>query len=176
MAKTRKQKEEAVVILTDKLRRAKSVVFTDYQGLTMNKLSDLRNKLSDQEAEFAITKNTLVELALKDAHYSKVSDDIKTGPTATLFAYGDEISPLKILAKALKDAQIGKIKGGFLNQEFLDAISLGRLASLPTKQELQGRVVGVLVAPLSGMVNVLQGNLRNLVYALDQIRIQKGGE
>lgn len=176
MAKTRQQKEESVQILTDKFSRSHSVVFADYQGLTMKQLTDLRNKLRDEEAEFTVTKDTLSKLALKQANLSLPEENIESGPTATLFSFGDEISPLKILVKALKDAGLGKIKGGFLGTEFMEAFSLNRLASLPTKQELQGQVVGLLVAPLSGIVNVLQGNLRNLVFALDQIRISKGGE
>lgn len=176
MAKTRQQKEATVQILTDKFSQAKSVVFADYQGLTMKQLSELRNKLRDQEAEFTITKDSLSKLALKQAHLDLSDDSIQAGPTATLFSYDDQISPIKTLVKALKDAGLGKVKGGFLGSDFVDAIAVNRLANLPSKHELQGKVVGVLVAPLSGMVNVLQGNLRNLVYALDQIRIQKGGE
>lgn len=176
MAKTKQQKIEAVQTLTDKFSRASSVVFADYQGLTMKQLTDLRNKLREQEAEFSVTKDTLSKLALKQVKLSLPEENIQSGPTATLFSFGDEITPLKTLVKALKDAGIGKVKGGFLGTDFVDASGVNRLASLPSKQELQGKVVGVLAAPLSGMVNVLGGNLRNLVYTLDQIRIQKGGE
>ncbi len=176
MAKTRAQKEEAVSKLTDKFKNAKSVVFTDYRGMTMNQLSDLRNKLTDQEAEFSVTKNTLVNIALKDAGLNNQSSEIEKGPTATLFSFGDEIVPLKTLVKALKDIQIGKIKGGIVDGVYYDEFGITRLSNLPGKLELQAQVVGTIAAPLSGMVNVLQGNLRNLVYALDQIRQQKGGE
>lgn len=174
--KTRAQKEESITKLTDKFSRAKSVVFTDYRGMTMNQLSDLRGKLTDAEAEFSITKNTLVDIALKQADLAGRADNIAKGPTATLFGFGDEIMPLKALVKAIKDNQIGTIKGGFLNGEFLDADAITKLSTLPSKLELQAKLVGTLAAPISGMVNVLQGNLRNLVYALDQIRLQKGGE
>lgn len=176
MAITRRKKEETVATITDKFGRSRSVVFTDYQGLTMSQLSDLRNKLREQQAEFTVVKNTLIERALKQATYGEAPQEIKAGPTAVMFAYEDEISPIKILVKAIKDADIGKVKAGFLGKNFLESTGINRLAALPGKQELQGRVVGVLAAPLSGMVNVLQGNLRNLVYALDQIRQQKGGE
>lgn len=174
--KTRAQKEESVKNLTEKFGRAKSVVFTDYKGMTMNQLSALRNKLAEADAEFTITKNSLVDISLKQAGLEGRTDNIASGPTATLFGFSDEILPLKTLAKAIKDNQIGEIKGGFLNGQFMEAISLIRLSALPTKLELQAKVVGCLVSPLSGMVNVLQGNLRNLVYALDQVRISKGGE
>ncbi|TSC86371.1 MAG: large subunit ribosomal protein L10 [Microgenomates group bacterium Gr01-1014_7] len=168
MAKTRQQKEEQVISLQDKLGRAKSVVFTDYKGLSMNQLSGLRDKLRQHQAEFTITKNTLLIRALPASSFN--------GPTATLFSYDDEISPLKILVKALKDAGIGKIKMGFLGTDFLDEARILQLSTLPTKDELRGKTVGVLVAPLQGIVSVLQGNLRNLVYALSEIQKTKGGD
>lgn len=167
MPKTRQQKEETVQNLAEKLKKAKSVVFADYRGLTMKQLSELRNKLRELNAEFSITKNTLLERALPSASFE--------GPTATLFAYDDEISPIKILVKTLKDTGIGKVKIGFLGTETLDEGIILKLATLPSKDELRGQTLGILVAPLQGMVGVLNGNLRNLVYAFDQIRISKGG-
>lgn len=178
MPKTRAQKEETVKILTDKLGRAKSLVFADYRGLTMGQLSSLRNELRDLQAEFTITKNNLLKLALKDVDQKLATsnEQLFSGPTATLFAYDDEITPLKKLSKLLKDTQIGSIKLGILGGELLDATTISRLASLPSRDELRGKIVGSLGAPLYGIVGVLQANLRNLVYALEGIRISKGGE
>ncbi len=182
MPKTRAQKEENVAKLTEKFSRAKSVVFTDYKGLTMKQLSDLRDKLREQQAEFTITKNTLLSRALPTSHISPLTSKLE-GPTATLFSYDDEISPIKILVKALKDSGIGSIKSGFLGTDFLDQAKLIQLSALPSKDELRAKTVGVLVAPLQGMVGVLQANLRNLVYALSEMsklpmveQKAKGGE
>lgn len=167
MAKTRQQKEEIVAKLSEKLGRARAVVFADYKGLTMKQLSDLRNKLRDVSGELAITKNTLLKRALPGADME--------GPTATLFAYDDEISPIKILVKALKDIALGKVKSGFLGNMPLDEAKILQLATLPTKDELRAKTVGILAAPLQGIISVLGGNLRNLVYALSEISKQKGG-
>ncbi len=168
MAKTRQQKEEIVAKLSEQLGKAKAVVFADYKGLTMKQLSDLRDKLRDVQGELTITKNTLLKKAMPEIELE--------GPTATLFAYDDEISPLKILVKTLKDTAVGKVKSGFLGDTTLDEGKILQLATLPTKDELRGKTVGVLVAPLQGMVSVLQGNLRNLVYALSEIQKVKGGD
>lgn len=176
MPKTRAQKQDSVVKLQEKLGRAKAVVFADYKGLTMKQLSDLRDKLRDVNGEFTITKNTLLDLALKNSQLSIVNSQLSQGPTATLFAYDDEISPIKLLVKALKDAGIGQVKTGFLGSQSLDEAKIIQLSTLPTKDELRGKVVGVLIAPLQGMVSVLQGNLRNLVYALNEIQKMKGGD
>lgn len=200
MAKTRQQKEAEVAKLTEKLSRAKAVVFADYKGLNMKQLSDLRDKLREIDSEFTVTKNTLLKRALavargdseegsrREAAANKVSEDARRdtelagpratyeGPTGTLFAFDDEISPIKILVKALKDATLGKVKSGFLGDMALDETKILQLSTLPTKDELRAKTVGVLAAPLQGMVGVLQGNLRNLVYALNQIKLSKGGE
>ncbi len=176
MPKTRIQKEESVVKLQAKLDKSKALVFVDYKGLNMKQLSDLRNLLREQNAEFNITKNSLLDLAFRSSNHQLQTANFFNGPIATLFAYDDEISPLKTLVKALKDAALGKIKGGFLGTEALDETKVNKLALLPGKDELRGKTVGVLVAPLQGIVSVLGGNLRNLVYALNQIKVQKGGE
>lgn len=177
--KTRVQKENNVLTLTDKLSRAKSIVFADYQGLKMSQLSELRGKLKSSQAEFSVTKNTLLKLALKNSQLAVSDGTVFQGPVATLFSYQDEITPIKTLVKAIKDFAKGKIKAGFLGSEFLDQYRINSLAQLPSKQELQGKVVGVLAAPLQGFLGVLNANLRGLVYALDQVRQlaeQRGGE
>lgn len=173
MAKTRVQKEEDVKKLTEKLSRSKSVVFTDYRGMNMEQLSNLREKLQEQGAEFNVTKNTLLSLALKAAGFPTPPAEVQVGPTATLFSYDDEVSPIKTLVKTLKDIQIGKVKGGFLDATVLDSLAVSNLASLPSKEELQGKLVGSLSSPLYGIVGVLQANMRNLVYVVDQIRQQR---
>lgn len=172
MPKTRAQKEVQLKKLTEDLSAAKAVVFTDYKGMTMGQLSDLRNRLYDQKAQFSITKNTLLSIALKET--GKPETSFK-GPVGTLFAYDDEITPIKTLVKALKDFGIGKIKSGILGTESLDSSKVQQLSTLPSRDELRGKVVGVLAAPLQGIVGVLQGNLRNLVYALSEIQKQRGG-
>ena len=175
MAKTRNQKEEEIQKLGDKLSRAKAVIFADYRGLTMKQLTELRDKLHEQDSDFIVTKNTLLERALPVSNFKLQSSNLK-GPTATLFAYNDEVSPIKALVKLLKDTGLGKIKAGFLGTEVLDDTKINQLAQLPSKDELRGQTVGVLVAPIQGMISVLQGNLRNLVYALNEIQTMKGGE
>lgn len=175
MPKTRQQKEKEIKSLSEKLAKAKSVVFADYRGLTMKQLSKLRDQLRDKDAEFTITKNTLLDFALKNSQLSIVNSQLSQGPTAALFAYDDQILPIKILVKALKDSGFGKVKYGFLGTDFLDEAKILQLAMLPSMDELKMQTIGILIAPLQGMVGVLQGNLRNLVYALSEIQKQRGG-
>lgn len=176
MPKTKAQKTVILEDIKERLSKSKSLVFTDYKGMTMSQMQTLRSSLSDLSAQFTITKNNLLKIALRESGYKVDDDAIFEGPIATLFAYGDEIAPIKALTKALKDSGIGKTKAGFLNTEFLTDSKVNQLAQLPSKDELRAKVVGALGSPLYGIVGVLQANLRNLVYALDQIRKQKGGE
>lgn len=176
MPKTRVQKEASVTQFTEKLSRAGSVVFVDYKGMTMAQLSALRTQLRENSAELSVTKNNLMRIALKNSDMELTETQVLDGPTATLFSFGDEIAPIKLLTTAIKANSVGKIKGGMLNGEFMDEYKVNKLASLPSKDELRAKTVGVLVAPLHGIVGVLQANLRNLVYALEQVRLQKGGE
>jgi large subunit ribosomal protein L10 len=176
MPKTKIQKQAIVTDLTERVSKAKSMVFTDYQGMTMSQMQTLRQGLDDVSAQFSITKNNLLKIALKENGFKVDDDAVFSGPIATLFAYGDEIAPIKALTKALKDAGVGKTKAGFLAQEFLTSKQVNQLAELPSKDELRAKVVGALGSPLYGIVGVLQANLRNLVYALDAVRKQKGGE
>ncbi len=176
MAKTRIQKEDIVTRLADELNKAKSVVFADYKGLNMSQLDSLRQQLEETGATFSITKNSLLKIAMQNLTNSyQLPSTTLEGPTATLMAFEDEISPIKVLVKALKDFQIGSVKAGVLDGEVIDQYKINKLASLPSKDELRAKVVGSLGSPLYGIVGVLQANLRNLVYALDQIRVSKGG-
>lgn len=176
MPKTRAQKEDTVAVLTDKFSKANSVVFADYTGMTMSDLADMRQKLREISAEFTITKNNLVKIALKNANLDLTDDAVLNGQTATMFAFGDEITPIAELTKALKTAQKGKVKAGFIDGAMINAAKVNQLATLPGKDQLRGQVVNVLGSPLYGIVNVLQANLRNLANVIDQIRIQKGGD
>lgn len=173
MPKTKIQKQEIARLITDKLSKSKSIIFTDYKGLTMSQLYDLRNQLKEVGGELSVTKNNLLKIALKNNKLEITDKKVFEGPIATLFSYADEIAPIKILAKSLKDFQKGSVKGGILDGEEIDATSIQKLASLPTKDELRAKVVGSLGTPLYGIVGVLQANLRNLVYALDQIKVRR---
>jgi len=166
--------QDQVKILQEKLAKAKSIVLADYRGLPVNLQQDLRQKITQVNAELIVVKNTLLKIALKQEKFDlKPLLDSFTGPTITLLAYEDEIAPIKALAEFAKDNNLPTIKAGFLNKDPLSKEKVEQLAQLPTKVELLTKTVGTIKAPLSGIVNVLSGNLKNLVYALKAIKTQK---
>ena len=165
-------KSEKIDELAAKVERAKTITFADYRGLSAEKIADLRRKIKSQGGEMIVTKNTLVLRALAK-HGLKVDISDLEGPTATIFAYEDEIAPIKEIAESAKTAELPKFKLGFFGSDLLDIATLEQLAKLPSKNVLQGKLVGTLSSPIYGIVTVLGANLNNLVRALDQIRIQK---
>ena len=173
-SQAREKKEETVKKLAEKMLSSKSMVLADYQGLNVSTFQQVKSKLEEDEAEFTVAKNTLIDLAAKKAGISIPSEAL-TGPTAVLFSFGDEITPLKDLAKFQKEYEKPSPKAGFLGKELLSIERIKQLALLPSKLELQAKVVGTLASPIYGIVGVLNGNLRNLVYALSEIQKSKGG-
>ena len=173
MAITKEKKEQLISELSEKLRTSKSVVFTDYRGLTVEELEDLRNKLREQGIEFKVIKNTLFRIAVKEAGITIDESIIKGHPVAVAFSSDDEVAPAKISYEfASKNEKLGII-GGILEGKGINDIMIKSLAKLPSREELYAKIVGSLASPLSGLVNVLSGNTRNLVNVLNAIKNQK---
>ena len=164
----REIKVETVEALSEKIKKAKTLAFADYRGLTVNQIGQLRNKIKEAGGELVVTKNTLMTKALKKNDYPKPDNSNLTGPTAAIFSYEDEIAPIKTVAESTKMLGIPTLKFGFFGRQLLDFSALTQLATIPTKPELQVKIVAALSSPLYGIVSVLQANIRNLVSVLDQ--------
>ncbi len=167
---TRKQKQELLEKLGEKLTKMKAAVFADYTGLTVAKMTELRRKLKEQNAEIKVVKKTLLDLVLKKQGWEKIEPKKMLGQLALIIGYEDEVAPSKIVYNFSKTSEHLKILGGILNNNFVDSEGIVGLAKLSSRRELLAKAVGSLAAPLSGMVNVLQGNLRGLVQVLSQIK------
>jgi len=169
MAKTREQKEQMVKDLTDKLGQAKSVVFTQAYGYTMNDANALRETAKKEGLEITVTKKTLLDLASKNAGVEGMDARSLEGSVLTTFGFEDEVAPARVMAKFLKDRDDMKILAGILEGKAVDAEMVLSLSKLPSKEELLAKLVGSINAPVSGFVGVLNGNLRNLVGVLKAI-------
>ncbi|MFH1508878.1 MAG: 50S ribosomal protein L10 [bacterium] len=167
MAKTRKQKEEIVKELSDNIKSAKSVVLTRYQGLKVNEIEELRDKMYEQNSKILVTKNSLLSLALKDNKLDdKMNVDEKEGPVAIAYSENDEVAPAKVLADFAKSHEVVEILEGLLGTEAMDAVGVKELAKLPAKDQMLAQTVATIKAPISGFVNALSYNLRGLVNVL----------
>lgn len=165
-----KAKNIAVVAgLSKKLGRAKSLVLTDYRGLTHKQLEELHKALKKVEAEYVVVKNSLLRIASASTAYSLLPTDL-IGPSAILLAYADEIAPLKELYKTIKTLSLPKIKFGFIDGIVYNEFEIERIAKLPAKEVLQSQVVSQLNSPIYSLVYSLNYNLQKLVYVLSQIK------
>ncbi len=162
-------KIETVQSLGDKVSRAKTMAFVNYQGLTVNQISNLREKIKSAGGEVIVAKNTLMKKALAGQKFPDSGQNL-TGPTATVFSYDDEVSAVKQIADFAKTlGGIPKFKFGFFGRDLLDSSAIEALSKIPSREELKAKIVGALASPLYGIVNVLQANIRNLASVLDQI-------
>lgn len=164
----RQIKIQTVASLAEKIKDAKTLAFADYRGLTVNQISDLRNKVKAAGGEVIVTKNSLIKRALAKNQLPAATEQL-TGPTAAVFAYEDEIAPVRAVAESAKATGLPSFKFGFFGKSLLDSAGLSELAAIPSKPELAAKVVGTLSSPLYGIVTVLAANIRNFVSVLDQV-------
>jgi len=168
----RPEKEAVVKELTDKFTSAKSLVITDYLGLNVAEMTELRRKLREAGVEFKVVKNTLATIAANDVEMDEMTKYF-SGPTAIAFGEEDAVSPAKILVEYAKDHKVLEVKAGLLNGEIIAKEKVEALAEIPSREELLAKAFASMKAPLSGLVNVLQGNIRGLVQVLNQIKEEK---
>ena len=165
---TRSQKEKLVKDLSAKIKDGKVLIFSDYAGTTVSKMKDLRDELRKSDSSYKITKKKLIDLALKDAGIEASVLDLE-GQIGIAIGKGDEVSAAKVLAKFAKTNKNFKILQGVLENKVISGQEVISLAALPSREELLAKVVGTINAPISGFVNALAGNLRNLVGVLKAI-------
>lgn len=168
----RPEKEAAVKEIADKLTSSKSVVVTDYMGLDVAAITELRKNLRESGVEYKVVKNTLARIAAKNAEVEEINE-LFVGPTAIAFGMDDAVSPAKVLVDFAKDHKELEIKGGALEGEIINEDKVKSLAEIPPREQLLAQVLAGMQAPISGLVNVLQGNLRGLVQVLNQIKEEK---
>lgn len=172
MAITKQKKAEVVADLTEKLNSAKSAVFVNFSGLTVAAASKLRNECRSAGVNYLVAKKSLMKIACDSA---KVAIDPKTfsGEVAIAMSAIDEVIAPKILAAFAKNNEAIKFVGGILDKKMLSREEIINLSKIPSKDELLSKLVGSLNAPISGFVNALAGNLRNLVGVLNAIKDTK---
>lgn len=167
MAISREQKEAQVVSIKEELAKSKMTVLTAYSGLSVKDSQELRKQIQDEGGSFRVVKNAMLKRAVSESFEGVDLSDLE-GPVAVVFGYEDEVAPAKLVANyAKKHESLTPIGAISAEAERLDSDQVKTLASLPSREQLRGQLVGTIAAPLSGFVNVLQGNLRGLVTVLD---------
>jgi len=177
MDNPRADKVAVVSEVKDRLAAADGAVLTEYRGLTVAELAELRRELAAAGGDYKIYKNTLVRLAIADGPQSSLHD-LLTGPTAIAFVQGD----VSAVAKALRDFARGNpnlvVKGGVVGTGLLSAGDINILAELPSRDTLLAQFAGALAAPLQQLAGLVQALPRNLAYGISALieQRQAGGE
>ncbi len=168
----RDDKSAIISELNDSFSRAKFTVVTDYCGLTVSELQELRVQLRGFDSEIRIAKNTLLKRAVSETASDVLLDDF-AGPTAVVMAYEDPVGPAKALAKFAKEHDKLQIRAAALEGEKITADELIALSKLPSKEVLLGQFLSVLNSVPTGLVQVLSGVPRTFLYGLQAIKEQK---
>jgi len=175
MAVTRKQKEDVVATLIEDLGEAGSVVLTDFTGINVEDITDLRVQMRENDVTFTVVKNTLLKRVFQEM---KVDDDkgvyaLMEGPTALAYSK-DEVTPIKIIKKFAEEHKgLPQVKGGFVSGETYDTTKMMQLADIPGREELLAKFLGSANAPLQGFVSVSSGIIRKFFYALNALKESK---
>jgi large subunit ribosomal protein L10 len=172
--KVRKEEKEFVVAeLTEKLRRAETMIVADYRGLTMPQIDTLRSRLIEHGARFTVVKNTLTRRAAEAAGIDALLALLE-GPTAIAFieAEGDAVAVAKALADSARETRVLEVRGGLMQGRVITGADVEQLATLPPLEVLRGQVIGAVIAPLSSLIALVNAPLQNL-YGLIDARIEQ---
>ena len=162
------QKVQIVSDLKEALADAPTVILTDPTGLNVKNISLLRSRLREADTRFRVVKNTLFKLAAEDTPVKDVVAGLE-GPTAIAVTHGDPVAAAKVLAAFHREFKLLTLKGGLVEGRAVSADDVQSLATIPSRPELIGQVVGGLQAPISGLVGTLQSTLGSLVMTLQAV-------
>ena len=177
MAISSAKRRELVADYRRKLERGEGTILTNYEGLNVAQINELRNRLRAVGTGYHVVKNTLFRLALQEAKLPEL-DALLVGPIAVGFCYDDVQPGARVLVEFTREASSLGLKGGLLGHRVLTAEEINRLANLPSREVLLGQVLSGFQSPVRGLVNVLSGSMRGLVTVLkaraDQLASAEG--
>ena len=155
--------------LTEKLERAKGVYLTDYIGLNVQDITDLRREFYENDVEYLVTKNTLLKIAANNSNLNDL-DSVLNGSTAVAFSYEDPTSPARVIKKFTKDNELPKVKGIVIDGELIDGSEFDRIANLPTKEESIAKFAALLQSPLLKLIWSLKSPMSDMTNMLNNLK------
>ncbi len=173
---TLSQKKGFVSQLTEDISTANIILLVDYRGLSVAEMTNLRRALSAADVKVKVAKNTLVKRAALGTDIEKLAPYLK-GPTGLVLGYGDEVSAVKVIKEFLKkNKKENELRAAFLEGNAMNAVGVNELATMPSKEELRGKLLMCIASPLMGLANALSHNQSGLVRLLDQLSTIKQDE
>ncbi len=169
---TKAFKNEKLAKIKSNIEKAQVAIVSDYKGLTVEEITNLRRSIQKEDGDYMVTKNTLAKIAIKDTPYEVLSD-VLTGPVAIAFGFKDQVAPAKALSKFIKDTKKGEIIAAALDGKLLSAKEAKALADMPSKEEIYAKMLGSLNSPASGLVYTVNGVMAALTRAVAAVRDKK---
>jgi len=167
------EKEQEVSEIQELVSKAQGMFFTDFAGINVEKMTELRREFRKSGIEYKVVKNTLAKKALQNVSgYDKVFDKL-VGPTGIAFAYDDPAAPAKIIQKFQKDNENFTLKVCVIEKQVYDGSRLKELASMPSRGEVVASILGSLNSPITGVVGVINAVVRDVVGVLAAIEKKK---
>jgi len=170
----RSEKERVVEALHEKFSRARAVLLTGFRGLNVSAMDELRSELRDASVEYRVVKNTLMTRAADGTDMALLKEHF-FGPCGVALSYEDPVALATILMKFSEDNSALEVKAGIVEGQVVDLAGIRRLSKLPPHEVLLTQLVSLMNAPVTGLVTVLSGVLRNFVGVVEAIRRQKEG-
>ena len=170
----REEKATSIAELREKLGDARGAVLTDFRGLSVAEITELRTLLRKSAVEYKVIKNTLAKLAVKDTGLAGLASYLE-GPTAIAISRKDPVVASKAVTAWAKSRQTFTVKGGIVEGRVVGPAEVADLAALPSREVLLARMAGAFQAPLQALVQVLSASMRGLANVLDQVRQRKEG-
>lgn len=168
----RATKAEKVTVLHTQFAEATAAILADYSGLNVQQLAELRSQLRAAAVELHVVKNTLAQRAVEDTGFVLLADHF-VGPISVAFSQHDAVAMAKALTEYAKREPKLNVRVGFVEGQLLSPAQITALAELPPREVLLARMLASMQSPLAGLVGVLQGVLRQLVYVLQAIHDAK---
>lgn len=170
-----KQKQDIVNEIKEAYENSQSVVLVEYRGLDVAEITELRSNYRNANVNYKVYKNTMMKIAFEELGLEEFNEYL-TGPNAVAFSTEDAVVGAKVTNDFAKDHENLVIKAGIVDGKVIGVDEVKALASLPSKEVLIAQVLGTLNAPISGFANVLQGTIRQAVYAFNAVKEKKEQE
>ncbi len=160
------RKAQTIKELTVSIGKSQMAIICDYRGLKVSDMQTFRKNLRPHGGEFHVVKNTLTNIAAK-ANGIDGLDDVLQGPTGVVLVDGDIVQAAKVVNDFARTSRILTVKGGVLGKAVINAAEVEAVATLPSREELYGKLVGLLASPMARTVGVLSGPGRSIAYLLN---------
>jgi large subunit ribosomal protein L10 len=169
----RPEKIAQVEAITAHLQSALSIVLADYQGMTVEQMTNFRVKCREKNVVCRVVKNRLAKIAADQAGITVLQEHL-TGPIAMIMGSESQVDPAKIAVEFAKTVEALEIRGGMVDGEYLDAAQVVALSKVPSRDELYAKMMGSINAPLTGVVGTINGVMSAVCRAIDAVAKQKG--